>query len=168
MDKLSETIKVSIKTKGYLDMIKGKDTYNKCIENMLVFFQETGHNPKNHSRNPNAKIEKRVEDIVKIIRALEKDYLIPMSQGKSSTASNANNTQLIQLSNDNNTLKKELFEARKNAKEYKEKLAMLISQVNAFCENSKNFKVINSTSEIIVPPSTFKVLQEQIMKDYVL
>lgn len=168
MRNLTEIIRISPKVKSLLDSMKGKATYNKSIEDMITFFQETGHNPKNHSRNPNAKIEKRVEDIVKIIRALEKDYLIPMSQGKSSTASNANNTQLIQLSNDNNTLKKELLEARKNAKEYKEKLAMLISQVNAFCENSKNFKVINSTSEIIVPPSTFKVLQEQIMKDYVL
>lgn len=103
MDRLTETIKVSLKTKGYLDMMKGRDTYNKCIEDMIVFFQETGHNPKNHSKNPNARVEKRIEDVIKIIRSYEKDYFIPVLNGKVSNASNANNSQLINLANDNNS-----------------------------------------------------------------
>lgn len=168
MDRLTETIKVSLKTKGYLDMMKGRDTYNKCIEDMIVFFQETGHNPKNHSKNPNARVEKRIEDVIKIIRSFEKDYFIPVLNGKVSNASNANNSQLINLANDNNSLKKELIESKKKEQEYKDKLSMLINQINAFCNNANSFKKINSTSEIIVPPSTFKVLMEQINKDYVL
>lgn len=168
MRNLTEIIRVSPKVKRLLDSMKGRATYNKCIDDMITFFQETGHNPNNHVKNPNAKIEKRIEDIVKIIRAIEKDYLIPMSQGKPNTMANVNNSQSIQLANENNSLKKELMEARKNADIYKEKLSMLAGLVSAFCENSKNFKVINSTSEIIVPPSTFRVLLEQVKKDYVL
>ncbi|WP_287676713.1 BfmA/BtgA family mobilization protein [Bacteroides sp.] len=163
MRNLTEIIRVSFKTKKLLDVMKGNETYNKCIEDMITFFQETGHNPNNHVKNPYVRVEKRMEDVVKIIRALEKDYLVSLSKGQIDTTVKAS----IQADKVEMSLEKELMEAKKNAQVYKEKLSMLVSLVNAFCDNSKNFKVINSTSEIIVPPSAFKVLQEQVNKDYV-
>ncbi|MDU0248156.1 BfmA/BtgA family mobilization protein [Phocaeicola vulgatus] len=40
---------------------------------MLTFFEVTGYNPRYASRNPTALVEKRVEDLVRIVKSQERD-----------------------------------------------------------------------------------------------
>ena len=45
---------------------------------MITFFEITGFNPRYASKNPTALVEKRIEDLIKIIKSQERDIFKPI------------------------------------------------------------------------------------------
>lgn len=63
----TKVVRVSPSVKKRLEIFQGGDTPNVVIDRMLTFFEVTGYNPRYASRNPTALVEKRVEDLVRIV-----------------------------------------------------------------------------------------------------
>lgn len=61
---------------------------------------------------------------------------------------------------------KDFMEAKRNAQLYKDEFSMLVSLVNAFCDDCSKLRQLRTTSEILVPAATFKTFKEQVNNDY--
>lgn len=73
-----KAVRLTPTVKARLDTFKGSDTVSVCIDRMITFFEITGFNPRYASRNPTALVEKRIEDVVRIIKSQERDILKPV------------------------------------------------------------------------------------------
>ena len=60
-DYLDKHIRVSTRTKYRLDELKKDMSYNAYITEMLDYFEVTCSSPKIKTKNPTAKLEKRIE-----------------------------------------------------------------------------------------------------------
>ena len=85
-----KAVRLTPTVKARLDTFKGSDTVSVCIDRMITFFEITGFNPRYASRNPTALVEKRIEDVVRIIKSQERDILKPVLEKLSAI----NNTRL--------------------------------------------------------------------------
>ena len=74
----TKVVRVSPSVKKRLEIFQGGDTPNVVIDRMLTFFEVTGYNPRYASRNPTALVEKRVEDLVRIVKSQERDIFKPI------------------------------------------------------------------------------------------
>lgn len=77
-------IRLTPTVKARLDTFKGSDTVSVCVDRMITFFEITGFNPRYASKNPTALVEKRMEDMIKIIKAQEHEIFRPILQKLSS------------------------------------------------------------------------------------
>jgi hypothetical protein len=68
-------IKISPETKTSLDYFRKRVAINDYIAAMLNYFANTGVNPMNNQAGNTKKILDRFEDIIKIIRAIEKNKI---------------------------------------------------------------------------------------------
>lgn len=62
---LDRHIRISTRTKFRLDEVKKDMSYNAYISEMLDYFEVTCTSPKLKIKNPTARLEKRIEDLIK-------------------------------------------------------------------------------------------------------
>lgn len=106
---LDRHIRISTRTKFRLDEVKKDMSYNAYISEMLDYFEVTCTSPKLKIKNPTARLEKRIEDLIKIVKCQEKDILRPLLDNSFSSGNmSKNNEQLVRLANENKSLKEEL------------------------------------------------------------
>ena len=74
----TKLIRISPSVKKRLEIFQAGDTPNLCIDRMITFFEITGYNPRYASKNPTALVEKRIEDLVKIVKSQERDIFKPI------------------------------------------------------------------------------------------
>ncbi|MTK53119.1 BfmA/BtgA family mobilization protein [Paludibacter sp.] len=70
------TVKVSRETKALLDLSRKRITIDDYISSMLAYFSVTGINPRDKIVDRTDKILKRFEDVLKLIRAIEKGRIM--------------------------------------------------------------------------------------------
>lgn len=168
---LDKHIRVSAKVKYALDRMRGSKSSSELIEEMIKYFEVTGYNPNRPDVDSIQKIGRRIEDLIKIVRAQEKDILRPLLDNKVITPTYQNNEQLVKLSNENSALKKEIMMLKSNVDnsgiDYKSKLESLVSLILNSCDTNK-FDMIEGTNNYQVSASFFKLLTEKIKQEYVL
>ena len=97
---LDRHIRISTRTKFRLDEVKKDMSYNAYISEMLDYFEVTCTSPKLKIKNPTARLEKRIEDLIKIVKCQEKDIFRPLlDKSFSSGNMSMNNEQLVRLAN---------------------------------------------------------------------
>ena len=74
----TKVVRVSPSVKKRLEVFQGGDTPNVVIDRMITFFEVTGFNPRYASRNPTALLEKRMEDLIRIVKSQERDIFKPI------------------------------------------------------------------------------------------
>ena len=164
--------------KARLDTFKGSDTVSVCIDRMITFFEITGFNPRYASRNPTALVEKRIEDVVRIIKSQERDILKPVLEKLSAI----NNTpqespdyarlmnELRDLKDENRKLKERLQAddlRMEGAAVYQDKLKRLAELVKYQLDPEK-FPRIKYSDDVRVPVNTLQLLIKKINEEYVL
>lgn len=169
---LSGAIRLSPYNKNRLDNVKGSRTYDYQIGKMLDYFEKTGYSPDYAVKNPNEKIEKRIEDLIKIFKAYERDTAKPMfDKVMDGQGSSDNKEQLIRLAEENQKLMKQLRELKTNNNQDSElakmKLKSLVMLIVSQCDPSK-FNTTTLGSDLKVPRSFFEQLIKKVQEDYVL
>lgn len=173
-----KAVRLTPTVKARLDTFKGSDTVSVCIDRMITFFEITGFNPRYASRNPTALVEKRIEDVVRIIKSQERDILKPVLEKLSAI----NNTpqespdyarlmnELRDLKEENRKLK-ERMQAEDLRMEgtaaYKNKLRRLAELVKYQLDPGK-FPMIKLSDDVRVPINTLQLLIKKINEEYVL
>ena len=146
-------------------------SYNDYISEMLDYFELTCTSPKLKIKNPTARLEKRIEDLIKIVKCQEKDIFRPLlDKSFSSGNMSMNNDQLVRLANENKSLKEELQrynESGESPDVYKRKLDSLINLITLFCDK-RQFRKASFGNDLQVPESYFDKLLDKIKTDYVL
>ena len=170
-DYLDKHIRVSTRTKYRLDELKKDMSYNAYITEMLDYFEVTCSSPKIKTKNPTAKLEKRIEDLIKIVKCQEKDIFRPLlDKSFSSGNMSMNNEQFVRLANENKSLKEELQRYKQSGEspdEYKKKLESLINLISLFCDKSQ-FRRAAFGDDLQVPESYFDKLLDKVKREYVL
>ena len=171
---LNKNIRLSSSVKDRLDDARGNKSASSFIGLMLDFFDKTGENPRHIYKNPNEKIEKRIEDLIKIFKVYERDTAKPMFEKiMDGHGSSDNKEQLIRLANENQDLMKQLRELQtkkddvESAEMVRKKLNELASLVISQCDPSR-FSTSAFGSELKVPKSFFEQLIKKIQNEYVL
>ena len=173
-----KAVRLTPTVKARLDTYKGSDTVSVCIDRMITFFEITGFNPRYASRNPTALVEKRIEDVVRIIKSQERDILKPVLEKLSAI----NNTpqespdyarlmnELRDLKDENRKLKERLQAddlRMEGAAVYQDKLKRLAELVKYQLDPEK-FPRIKYSDDVRVPVNTLQLLIKKINEEYVL
>lgn len=173
-----KAVRLTPTVKARLDTFKGSDTVSVCIDRMITFFEITGFNPRYASRNPTALVEKRIEDVVRIIKSQERDILKPVLEKLSAI----NNTpqespdyarlmnELRDLKEENRKLKEKMQAEdlrMEGAAAYKDKLRRLAELVKYQLDPGK-FPMIKLSDDVRVPINTLQLLIKKINEEYVL
>ena len=173
-----KAVRLTPTVKARLDTFKGSDTVSVCIDRMITFFEITGFNPRYASRNPTALVEKRIEDVVRIIKSQERDILKPVLKKLSAI----NNTpqespdyarlmnELRDLKDENRKLKERLQAddlRMEGAAVYQDKLKRLAELVKYQLDPEK-FPRIKYSDDVRVPVNTLQLLIKKINEEYVL
>ena len=173
-----KSVRLTPTVKARLDTFKGSDTVSVCIDRMITFFEITGFNPRYASRNPTALVEKRIEDVVRIIKSQERDILKPVLEKLSAI----NNTpqespdyarlmnELRDLKDENRKLKERLQAddlRMEGAAVYQDKLKRLAELVKYQLDPEK-FPRIKYSDDVRVPVNTLQLLIKTINEEYVL
>lgn len=168
---LDRHIRISTRTKFRLDEVKKDMSYNAYISEMLDYFEVTCTSPKLKIKNPTARLEKRIENLIKIVKCQEKDIFRPLLDNSFSSGNmSMNNDQLVRLANENKSLKEELQRYKESGESpdvYKRKLDSLINLINLFCDKSQ-FRKATFGNDLLVPESYFEKFLDKIKSDYVL
>ena len=173
-----KAVRLTPTVKARLDTFKGSDTVSVRIDRMITFFEITGFNPRYASRNPTALVEKRIEDVVRIIKSQERDILKPVLEKLSAI----NNTpqespdyarlmnELRDLKDENRKLKERLQAddlRMEGAAVYQDKLKRLAELVKYQLDPEK-FPRIKYSDDVRVPVNTLQLLIKKINEEYVL
>ena len=173
-----KAVRLTPTVKARLDTFKGSDTVSVCIDRMITFFEITWFNPRYASRNPTALVEKRIEDVVRIIKSQERDILKPVLENLSAI----NNTpqespdyarlmnELRDLKDENRKLKERLQAddlRMEGAAVYQDKLKRLAELVKYQLDPEK-FPRIKYSDDVRVPVNTLQLLIKKINEEYVL
>ena len=173
-----KAVRLTPTVKARLDTFKGSDTVSVCIDRMITFFEITGFNPRYASRNPTALVEKRIEDVVRIIKSQERDILKPVLEKLSAI----NNTpqespdyarlmnELRDLKDENRKLNERLQAddlRMEGAAVYQDKLKRLAELVKYQLDPEK-FPRIKYSDDVRVPVNTLQLLIKKINEEYVL
>lgn len=168
---LDKHIRISARTKYRLDEVKKDMSYNAYISDMLDYFEVTYTSPKMKIKNPTARLEKRIEDLIKIVKSQEKDIFRPLLERSLSSGNmSLNNEQLVRLANENKFLKEELSRnklSEESPVDYKKKLESLIDLITLFCDKSQ-FRKAAFGDDLQVPESYFDKLLDKVKREYVL
>lgn len=171
---LNKNIRLSSSVKDRLDDARGNKSASSYIGIMLDFFDKTGENPRHIYKNPTEKIEKRIEDLIKIFKVYERDTAKPVFEKiMDGYGSSDNKEQLIRLANENQKLMKQLRDEQTqkediaSAEQARKKLNDLAALVINQCNPSK-FSTTTLGSDLKVPRSFFEQLIKKIESEYVL
>lgn len=167
MRKESTTIRISPNLKLQLDEVKGNLSYNAYIAKMTSYFLTTGLDPKLSSRDSFSKIEKRLEDIIKIYRVHERDYLKPLLE-KNQNETYPYPDKFIRLANENAELKKQIQALGSNPDNliYEKKYEALRSLIIKIFESNQFDEISNE--EVKVKKILIKTLLDKVKEGNVL
>lgn len=167
---LDKNIRISTRVKYALDEMRGTKSCNELIEQMINYFEVTGYNPKRPHVDSLQKIDRRIEDLIKIVKCQEKDIFRPLLEKNYYSFSNQDNEQLIRLANENKLLKEQIQKSKDSemiSPEYSGKYKSLVDLIILFC-NKSQFKRSSVGNDLLVPESFFDKLLEKINNEYVL
>lgn len=171
---LNKNIRLSSSVKDRLDEARGSQSASSYIGLMLDFFDKTGENPRHINHSPTEKIEKRIEDLVRIFKAYERDTAKPMfDKIMDGRGTSDNREQLIRLASENQKLMKQLQDEqadkaqRASAEMAQKKLSDLAQLVISQCD-PHHFNTTTLGSDLKVPRSFFEQLIRKIKEEYVL
>ncbi|MCS2888311.1 hypothetical protein NXX67_10065 [Bacteroides fragilis] len=77
VEKLTCFLRVSPSVKYRLDINSGTQSNNAYISQMMEYFEVSGLTPQQITKQPIVQIQKRMEDVIKILRSYERDYFKP-------------------------------------------------------------------------------------------
>ena len=77
MNKSFQNIKLELSVKSRLDATKNDTSYSDYVDAMLRYFEITNIEPRSWKVYPGLQAQKDIERIIKIIKAIEKDFIKP-------------------------------------------------------------------------------------------
>ena len=77
MNKIFQNIKLEISVKSRLDATKKDTSYSDYVDAMLRYFEITNIEPRSWKVYPGLQTQKDLERVIKIIKAIEKDFIKP-------------------------------------------------------------------------------------------
>ena len=175
-----KSVRLTPTVKARLDTFKGSDTVSVCVDRMITFFFEiTGFNPRYASKNPTALVEKRIEDLIKIIKSQERDIfkpildkLVGMGGGLHESPDYARlMNEMHDLQERNRNLQQQLAEygegSPADVEKEREKLRRLAELIK-FQLNPDKFPKVKFSDDVKIPVSTLQLLIKKINEEYVL
>ena len=173
-----KAVRLTPTVKARLDTFKGSDTVSVCIDRMITFFEITGFNPRYASRNPTALVEKRIEDVVRIIKSQERDILKPVLEKLSAI----NNTpqespdyarlmnELRDLKDENRKLNERLQadDLRMEGTAVNQDKLKRLAELVKYQRDPEKFQRIKYSDDVRVPVNTLQLLIKKSNEEYVL
>ena len=165
--------------KARLDTFKGSDTVSVCVDRMITFFEITGFTHRNASKNPTALVEKRIEDLIKIIKSQERDIFKPILEKLAGMGGGLHESpdyarlmnEMHDLQERNRKLQQQLAEygegSPADVEKEREKLRRLAELIK-FQLNPDKFPKVKFSDDVKVPVSTLQLLIKKINEEYVL
>ena len=175
----TKLIRISPSVKKRLEIFQAGDTPNLCIDRMITFFVITGYNPRYASKNPTALVEKRIEDLVKIVKSQERDIFKPILEKMSNMNSGLQDApdyvrlmnEIRDLKEKNRQLQQQVSENEKAVSDdnagYADKLKRLAELVK-YQLNPDRFVKVKFSDEVKIPINTLQLLIKKIDEEYVL
>ena len=154
VEKLTCFLRVSPSVKYRLDINSGTQSNNAYISQMMEYFEVSGLTPQQITKQPIVQIQKRMEDVIKILRSYERDYFKPDREKK-----------------DENRKLKERLQAddlhTQDAAVYQDKLKRL-GELMKYQLDPEKFPRIKYSDDVRVPVNTLQLLIKKINEEYVL
>ena len=164
----TKVVRVSPSVKKRLEIFQGGDTPNVVIDRMLTFFEVTGYNPRYASRNPTALVEKRVEDLVRIVKSQERDIFKPILEKLAGMGGGLHESpDYARLMNEMHDLAEYGEGSPADVEKEREKLRRLAELIK-FQLNPDKFPKVKFCDDVKIPVSTLQLLIKKINEEYVL
>ena len=174
-----KSVRLTPTVKARLDTFKGSDTVSVCVDRMITFFEKTGFNPRYASKNPTALVEKRIEDLIKIIKSQERDIFKPILEKLAGMGGGLHESpdyarlmnEMHDLQERNRNLQQQLAEygegSPADVEKEREKLRRLAELIK-FQLNPDKFPKVKFCDDVKIPVSTLQLLIKKINEEYVL
>ncbi len=174
-----KSVRLTPTVKARLDTFKGSDTASVCVDRTITFFEITGFNPRYASKNPTALVEKRIEDLIKIIKSQERDIFKPILDKLAGMGGGLHESpdyarlmnEMHDLQERNRKLQQQLAEygegSPADVEKEREKLRRLAELIK-FQLNPDKFPKVKFNDDVKVPVSTLQLLIKKINEEYVL
>jgi hypothetical protein len=174
-----KSVRLTPTVKARLDTFKGSDTVSVCVDRMITFFEITGFNLRYASKNPTALVEKRIEDLIKIIKSQERDIFKPILEKLAGMGGGLHESpdyarlmnEMHDLQERNRKLQQQLAEygegSPADVEKEREKLRRLAELIK-FQLNPDKFPKVKFSDDVKVPVSTLQLLIKKINEEYVL
>ena len=174
-----KSVRLTPTVKARLDTFKGSDTVSVCVDRMITFLEITGFNPRYASKNPTALVEKRIEDLIKIIKSQERDIFKPILDKLAGMGGGLHESpdyarlmnEMHDLQERNRKLQQQLAEygegSPADVEKEREKLRRLAELIK-FQLNPDKFPKVKFGDDVKVPVSTLQLLIKKINEEYVL
>ena len=174
-----KSVRLTPTVKARLDTFKGSDTVSVCVDRMITFFEITGFNPCYASKNPTALVEKRIEDLIKIIKSQERDIFKPILDKLAGIGGGLHESpdyarlmnEMHDLQERNRKLQQQLAEygegSPADVEKEREKLRRLAELIK-FQLNPDKFPKVKFSDDVKIPVSTLQLLIKKINEEYVL
>ena len=175
-EKLTCFLRVSPSVKYRLDINSGTQSNNSYISQMMEYFEVSGVTPQQITKQPIVQIQKRIEDVVKILRSYERDYFkqvidrvnkeerIPEDYARLMN-------EMRDLKEKNRQLQQQVSENEKAVSDdnagYADKLKRLAELVK-YQLNPDRFVKVKFSDEVKIPINTLQLLIKKIDEEYVL
>ena len=169
----TNSIRITKACQSKLKRYKGSETYNDYIVRMITFFEQNGQDPGDLPENRLPRLEKRVEDVIKIIKSQERDILRPLHARIMEQGGGDNNapgvdilvSELDRLKQENKRLES-LLSVPSEQGEPDNRLRELVDTLRYNCAPDK----FNRTKggDLILPANFFEVLIRSLEERYVL
>ena len=171
VEKLTCFLRVSPSVKYRLDINSGTQSNNAYISQMM----ESGLTPQQITKQPIVQIQKRMEDVIKILRSYERDYFKPDREKESKDGKFAEDyarlmNELRDLKDENRKLKERLQADdlhTQDAAVYQDKLKRL-GDLLKYQLDPEKFPRIKYSDDVRVPVNTLQLLIKKINEEYVL
>ena len=174
-----KSVRLTPTVKARLDTFKGSDTVSVCVDRMITFFEITEFNPRYASKNPTALVEKRIEDLIKIIKSQERDIFKPILDKLAGMGGGLHESpdyarlmnEMHDLQERNRKLQQQLAEygegSPADVEKEREKLRRLVELIK-FQLNPDKFPKVKFSDDVKIPVSTLQLLIKKINEEYVL
>lgn len=175
----TKVVRVSPSVKKRLEVFQGGDTPNVVIDRMITFFEVTGFNPRYASRNPTALLEKRMEDLIRIVKSQERDIFKPILERTAGLAGGIHESpdyarmmnEMRDLQEKNRQLRQQVADLGQapamDVEKERESLRRLADLVK-FQLDPEKFPRVKFSDEVKVPVTTLQLLIKKINEEYVL
>ena len=171
-------VRLTPSVKARLDVFKGSDTTSVCVDRMISFFEITGFNPRYASKNPTALLEKRMEDLIRIVKSQERDIFKPILERTAGMGGIHESPDYARMMNEMRDLQEKNRQLRQQVADFgeapaaevekeRERLRRLADLVK-FQLDPEKFPRVKFSDEVKVPVTTLQLLIKKINEEYVL
>ncbi|MCS2225489.1 mobilization protein [Bacteroides fragilis] len=178
LEKLTCFLRVSPSVKYRLDTLNsGTQSNNAYISQMMEYFEVSGLTPQQITKQPIVQIQKRMEDVIKILRSPMKGIILSPDRetGIERPAEFAEDyarvmNELRDLKDENRKLKERLQADdlhTQDAAVYQDKLKRL-GELMKYQLDPEKFPRIKYSDDVRVPVNTLQLLIKKINEEYVL